>query len=273
MPFAAPSEETGRAATLRAAFPAAALRDVVPALDRLRLIKSPREIALLEEAGRISALAMQEAIAASAPGRFEYEIEAVATARLLANGLRPAYPAIVASGPNGNRWHYEDNDRRLEDGDLVVMDYAGALDHLAIDLTRTWPVSGAPTDLQRRAYTCVLEAEEATIAAIAPGVTRATVQARAEAVFRRHGFDPRYAAIGHYVGLSVHDVGDWTAPFEAGMVLAVEPMIDLPDLHLHVRVEDTVLVTPRGARVLTDAVPRGLDALRALVSGRTRPTR
>jgi Xaa-Pro aminopeptidase len=185
---------------------------------------------------------------------------------MLKHGLQsPAYPAIVASGPNGNQWHYEANGRQTSAGDLVVMDYGGSLDYLTIDITRTWPVSGRFTEAQRKAYDCALEAQKAIIAAIKPGVTRDVVRKIAEDIFRKRGFDPRYAYVGHYVGLSVHDVGDWNAPFAAGMVMAIEPIIDIPDQQLHVRVEDTILVTPTGAEVLTSAVPKEVDDLLALI--------
>ena len=266
-PFAQqPTEDAARAAALRAQYPFYDLVDVTPHLDALRLIKTERELEILAYNGRVSAEAMARAIALSAPGRYEYELEAEATGWMLRHGLQqPAYPAIVGSGPNGNQWHYEDNGRQMDAGDLVVMDYGGSLDHLTMDITRTWPVSGTFTARQRAAYECVLEANKAIIAAIAPGVTRAAVQAIAEGVFAAHGFDPTYAYIGHYVGLSVHDVGDWTAPFEEGMVLAIEPILDLPDEGLHVRVEDTVRVTADGATVLTAGVPKEIDALLALV--------
>jgi Xaa-Pro aminopeptidase len=150
-------------------------------------------------------------------------------------------------------------------GELVVMDYGGSLDYLTVDITRTWPVSGQFTPQQRRAYDTVLEAQKAIIAAIRPGVTRATVRDIAERIFRQRGFDPRYSDVGHYVGLSVHDVGDWSLPFEAGMVMAIEPIIDMPDQQLHVRVEDTIVVTQTGSEVLTSAVPKDVDALLALI--------
>ena len=103
------------------------------------------------------------------------------------------------------------------------------------------------------------------IAAIRPGVTRATISRIAEDIYQRDGFDPAYAYIGHYVGMSVHDVGDWRAPFEAGMVLAIEPIIDLPEQQLHVRIEDTVLVTPGGVTVLTAGVPKDVEGVTRLV--------
>ena len=264
------SEDAQRTAALRDQFPSFTLQDVTPHLDRLRMIKTPREIEILRSNGRVSAEALRRAIEATAPGRFEYELEAEATHWMVRNGLQGvAYPAIVASGPMGNRWHYEDSGRRMNAGELVVMDYAGALDYLTVDITRTWPVSGRFTDAQLKAYRTVLAAQKAIIAAIRPGVTRDAVRMIAEDIYRAQGFDPRYAYVGHYVGLSVHDVGDWSLPFEAGMTLAIEPIIDLPEQQLHIRVEDTILVTPNGAEVLSAAVPKDVNDLLPLIKART----
>ena len=261
-----PTEDAARTTALRTQFPYYQMLDVSPHLDRLRLIKTPREIEILRYNGRISAEAMTRAIQATRPGRFEYELEAEATYWLFKHGLQSwAYPAIVASGPNGNQWHYEDSARRAEAGELIVMDYGGSLDYLTIDITRTWPVSGTFTEAQRKAYVATLETQKAILAAIRPGVTRAAVQKIAEDLMRSHGFDARYAYIGHYVGMSVHDVGDWNLPFEAGMVMAIEPIVDLPEQKLHIRVEDTILVTAAGAEILTGAVPKEVDPLLALL--------
>ncbi len=266
-PFAQhPSEDGFRIAALRTQFPYYEFRDVTPQIDRLRVIKTPREIEILRYNGRISAEAMKRAIQATAVGKYEYELEAEATYWHVRHGMQSAaYPAIVGSGPKGNQWHYEDSGRQLKAGELVVMDYAGALDQLTMDITRTWPVSGTFTEAQRKAYDCVLEAQKAIIAAIKPGVTRDTVAKIAQDIYKRRGFDPAYAYVGHYVGLAVHDVGDWSAPFETGMVLAIEPIIDLPDQQLHVRVEDTVLVTPTGAEILSVGLPKEVDELLALI--------
>jgi Xaa-Pro aminopeptidase len=263
------SEDAARVAMLRAQFPYLEIRDVTPQLDRLRLVKSPREIETMIRNARISAEAMVRAIQVSGPGRFEYELEAEASYWMTRHGVQgAAYPAIVGSGPLANRWHYEDNGRQLQAGELVVMDYGGSLDYTTIDITRTWPVSGRFTDVQLKAYRTVLEAQETMIAAIRPGVTRATVSKIAEDIYRRDGFDPVYAYIGHYVGMSVHDVGDWSLPFQAGMVLALEPIIDLPAQQLHVRIEDTILVTESGAQVLTKDVPKAPEAVARLVGTR-----
>jgi Xaa-Pro aminopeptidase len=266
-PFAQqPTEDAARAAALQTQFPTYALRDVTPHLDRLRLIKSAREIEILRYNGRISAEAMTRAIAASAPDKYEYELEAEATGWMVKHGIQmAAYPAIVGSGPMGNQWHYQDNGRRMNAGELVVMDYAGSLDYLTIDITRTWPVSGRFTDRQRKAYDAVLDTQRAIISSIKPGVTRNAIRRLAQDTMRNHGFDPRNAYSGHYVGLSVHDVGDWSLPFAEGMVLAIEPIIDLPDEQLHVRIEDTVLVTANGTEILSAAAPKEVKELLALV--------
>ncbi len=266
-PFAQqPTEDAARATRIREQFPFYDLKDATPAIDRLRLIKSPREIEILRYNGRISAEAVKRAIEATAPGKFEYELEAEASYWLFKHGMQGwAYPAIVGSGPMGNQWHYEDNGRRMNAGELVVMDYAGSLDYLTMDVTRTWPVSGVFTERQMQAYRNTLEAQKAIIAAIRPGVSRDTVRTAAENIYRKNGFDPRYAYTGHYVGLSVHDVGDWEQTFEAGMVMAIEPIVDLPDEKLHIRVEDTILVTPTGAEVLTGGVAKEVDEVLALI--------
>jgi Xaa-Pro aminopeptidase len=271
-PFAQqPTEDAARATAIRAQYPYFDLLDVTPHLDELRLIKTAREIEVLRRNGRVSAEAMERAIRATAPERFEYELEAEATHWFIRNGLQgAAYPAIVGSGPMGNQWHYESNGRRMKAGELVVMDYGGSLDYLTIDITRTWPVSGRYSDAQLKAYRTALDAQKAIIAAIRPGVTRDVVRKLAEDVYRKNGFDPRYAYVGHYVGLSVHDVGDWTLPFRAGMVMAIEPIVDLPDQQLHVRVEDTVLVTATGAEVLTAGVPKEADEVARLVGAASR---
>ncbi len=270
-PFAQhPTEDALRVAALRERFPYYVMQDVAPHLDRLRLIKTPREIEILRYNGQISAQAIRRAIEATTPGRFEYELEAEATHWMLKHGVQAAaYPAIVGSGPMGNRWHYEDNGRQMTAGDLVVMDYAGSLDYLTMDITRTWPVSGRFSDAQRKAYQAALDAQKAIVAAIRPGVTRATVRNIAEDIFRTQGFNPRYAYVGHYVGLSVHDVGDWSLPFEAGMVLAIEPIIDIPEQQLHIRIEDTILVTPNGAEILSTGLPKEVDELLPLIGSRS----
>ncbi|MGD2122727.1 MAG: Xaa-Pro peptidase family protein [Gemmatimonadota bacterium] len=267
-PFGAfPSEDAWRAKTLKERFPYYDLRDIAPHIDALRMIKTDREIEALKRNGWVSAEAHIRAIGVTRVGGWEYEIEAEATRTMLHYGAEGAgYNAIVGSGPNSNVWHYQDSDRQLQDGDIIVMDYGADMGYLTMDITRTWPASGAFTELQERAYRCVLEAEKAIIAAMVPGVTRQETMAIAEEIFERWGFPNQYpGGAGHFVGMSVHDVGDYDLPLQAGMVIAVEPIIDIPEEDLHIRVEDTVLVTEAGPVILSAHVPKEVDEVLALV--------
>jgi Xaa-Pro aminopeptidase len=269
---AQPSEDAWRAALLRDRCPACELRDVTPALDALRVIKSPLEIELLRRNGRLSAEGVRRAMEITRAGRYEYELAAAATHAVLEGGAESvAYAPVVGSGPNVNVWHYDRSDRRLEDGDLVVMDFGASLGYLTMDITRTFPVSGRFSARQAKAYAAVLEAQKAIIAAMKPGVTRAQTREICREVFARHGFaDQQPAGAGHFVGLAVHDVGDREAPLAAGMVIAVEPIIDIPSEQLHIRVEDTVLVTAQGAEILSVGLPKEAAEVEALTGSRGR---
>jgi Xaa-Pro aminopeptidase len=267
-PFGAqPSEDAWRVETIRSRHPYYELRDVTPHVDALRVIKSPREIEILKANGRVSAEAITRAIEVTRPGRFEYELEAEATYHLFRNGVQGnGYPAIVGTGPNVNIWHYQDNGRRMEAGDLVVMDYGGSLDYQVVDITRTWPVSGRFDDLQLRAYQCALETQKAIIAAMRPGATREQTREISRTIYKKWGFeDQRPASAGHFVGMSVHDVGNYAEPFRPGMVIAVEPIIEIAARQLHVRIEDTVLITEGDPLVLSAAVPKEVDQVLALM--------
>jgi Xaa-Pro aminopeptidase len=270
-PFGAhPSEDAWRAETLRERFPYYRLEDITPHVDPLRMIKTPREIEALRRNGWVSAEAHIRAIEVTRVGGWEYEIEAEATRTMLEYGAEGAgYPAIVGAGPNGNVWHYQANSRQLQDGDVIVMDYGASMGYLTIDITRTWPASGEFTELQERAYLCTLQAEKAIIAAMRPGVTRQETQEIAAAIFEECGFPNQYpGGAGHFVGMSVHDVGDYSLPLQPGMVIAVEPIIEFPEEDFHIRIEDTVLITETGHEVLTAHVPKELDEVLALVGRR-----
>jgi Xaa-Pro aminopeptidase len=267
---AQPSEDAWRARMFGERHPYYELRDLSPVLDAMRMIKRPLEIEALRRNGRVSAAAVQAAIEATAPGRFEYELEAEATYTMIGNGAdHAAYAAIVGSGPNVTVWHYNDNGRRLESGDLVVMDYGASFGYQTMDITRTWPVSGTFSELQEKAYRAVLEAQKAVIAAMKPGVARERTHEIAREIVERWGFDPRHAhGAGHFVGMGVHDVGDYDLPLQAGMVIAVEPIIEIPEENLHIRIEDTVLITEDGAEVLSAGVPKEVDEMLKLVGRR-----
>jgi Xaa-Pro aminopeptidase len=267
-----PTEDAWRVEMLRQRYPYYELEDISPHIDQLRMIKSPREIEALRRNGRVSAEAHRRAIEVTRVGGYEYEIEAEATHIMLKYGAEGAgYPAIVGSGPNVNVWHYQDNSRQLEDGDLVVMDYGASMGYLTVDITRTWPASGKFDELQEKAYRSVLEAQKAIIAAMKPGVTREETREICRKVYEKWGFsDQRPSGAGHFVGMSVHDVGDYRRPLEPGMVIAVEPIIEIKERQLHIRIEDTVLVTEDEPEVLTKHVPKEVDELLALVGTRAK---
>jgi Xaa-Pro aminopeptidase len=245
--------------------------DLSRVLDRMRWIKSPYEITRMREAGKIGAEAVARAIEGTRPGQFEYELEADANWVVRKGGARLAFRPIVASGANGVIWHYTANERRMEAGETVYMDYGADVDYYTSDITRTWPVSGTFTPEQAKMYRCILEARDAIIAVMKGGVTLGQMQDAAERVYDRHGYRQQFLALGRYVGhpvgISVHDPGGMTpnTVLDAGVVWNVEPIIEFRDRRIHLRLEDTILVTATGAENLTAAVPSSIEAVQALV--------
>ena len=182
-----------------------------------------------------------------------------------ATGL--SYSSIVGSGPNGAVLHWDKNSRILRDGDLVVVDAAADYGRYASDVTRTYPVSGHFTAEQAKVYRAVYQAQEDVFAAIKPGVTMADLQHVAEESLRRAGYLADFIhGFGHFVGLDVHDAGDQERPIPVGAVFTVEPGVYLPAKGFGVRIEDEVLVTDGGYRLLTKALPRKLEDVEAWVA-------
>jgi Xaa-Pro aminopeptidase len=223
-----------------------------PLLDEMRWIKSPYEIELIRKSSEIGAEGVKEAMKGTRPGMYEYEIEAAARFVYTKRGARgDAFRPIVASGPNTMILHYSANNRQMMDGDVVYMDYGADYEYYTSDITRTWPVSGRFTSEQEKMYLCILEARDAIIAAMKPGVTIKQLQDAAEVVYKKHGFLKEFQAVGRYtghtIGISVHDVSpaDRDRPLEAG-----------------------VLVTPTGAVNMTAGVPAALDEVYALIRQR-----
>jgi Xaa-Pro aminopeptidase len=243
--------------------------DVNPILDELRWVKTPYEIERMRKAGQIAAEAMREAMKGMKPGMFEYEIEAAARFIQTKRGARgDAFTPIVASGPNTVIYHYTKNNRQMQAGEIVYMDYGADYDYYTSDITRTWAVSGRFTEEQEKWYRCILEARNTIIAAMKPGVSVRDLQRAVEPIYQKHGFlqdfinGGRY--VGHFVGISVHDPGDETKPFVPGVVFNVEPVIEFSDRKIHMRLEDTVLITSSGTENLTVGAPVEIEELYAL---------
>jgi len=263
------SLDNDRILKLKERYPFFEFKDITPHIDALRMIKSAEEIEVLRRNGKISAEAVKQAMLASRPGVFEYEIEAAAMQVVLRGGAKgPAYPPIVGSGPNTCVLHYEKNARKTAAGDLVLMDFGADLDQLCMDITRTWPVSGKFTQEQREVYQVVLEVEKACIGAYKPGATAADVQKHVEDVLKKKGLDGHglRGGFGHFVGMCVHDVGMRVQALQEGMVFAIEPALYYPEKNIGIRVEDTVLITKDGCEVLTKNVPKEIDEVENLIT-------
>ena len=256
---------------LREIFPSAEAVDINPMISRMRLIKSPYEIERMRRAGQIGAEGMKEAIRVTRPGMFEYELEASIRYIYTKMGSPGGFTPIVASGPNMVVWHYQQNSRKMEAGDLVLIDAGADSDYYASDITRTWPISGKFTPEQEKMYRCVLEARDAIIAVMKPGVTIKAMQDAGEEIYKRYGYQKEFQDlgryVGHWVGLSVHDVGSMApaTALEARSVFNVEPILEIPARKIHIRLEDTILVTATGAENMTAGVPVKVDELSALM--------
>jgi Xaa-Pro aminopeptidase len=248
---------------IREEFPLLTLKDPAPALARMRAVKSPAELRLLRRAIDITCQAQREALQQARSGMAEFEVQAVVEYRFTSEGARrPGYASIVGSGPNSCVLHYDASSGTLRDGDLLLMDVGAEYGRYTADVTRTIPVSGRFSEEQRKIYDVVLKAQKAAIAVIRPGVPFSEVDKTARRVIEEAGYGPYFIhGTSHFLGLDVHDAGDTSAALQAGMVLTVEPGIYLPEKQIGIRIEDDVLVTPRGAEILSDCAPRDPGAV------------
>jgi Xaa-Pro aminopeptidase len=263
--------------SLTSRFPQLEVRDLSPILDRLRLIKSAAEVALLRRAAQLCGRGIVEAMRATAPGVMEYQLAAIAHFVFAHGGAQgDGYQPIVASGENAWYGHYSANNCALRAGDLVLMDYAPDYNYYTSDIGRMWPVDGTYRPWQRELYGFMLEYHARLLRRIRPSVTATAilqeVAGEMEDVIARTAFSkPIYEQaarralsfaghLSHPVGMAVHDVGDYRSDvLMPGLVFAVDPMIWVPEERLYVRVEDTVVVTADGIENLTGFVPHALD--------------
>lgn len=269
-------------------------------IHELRLYKSRTETKTMRRAAEIAAEGHRQAMLACRPGMYEYQIEAVLNHSFTQAGSRaPAYPAIVGGGVNGCILHYRENDCVLQDGDLLLIDAGAELDCYASDITRTFPINGEFTDLQREVYEVVLESQLAAIAQCMAGnhwddphqaavkvLTRGLVnlgllKGRVPSLVKQAAYKPYYMhRTGHWLGMDVHDVGDYKVGgawrlLEPGMVLTVEPGLyfipgtkGLPKrlAGIGIRIEDDVLVTRGEPDVLSRAAPKAVADIEALMA-------
>ena len=244
------------------------LKDQHHLLAKLRVVKSPAEIALLRKAIASSAEGHRAAMAVAKAGLAEYVIKDAAEAAMRKAGMRHvAYESITGSGPNGAVLHYPKDDRILRQGDLVVADIGAEAEMYAADVTRTFPVGGTFTAEQRAVYNAVLKAQLAGIAKAKAGVSIRDIQKVVSDSIRESGYyDALPHTCCHFIGLEVHDVGELGAPLPEGAVLTVEPGIYLPERGFGVRIEDDILITKTGAEVLSQGLPRTADEIEKMMA-------
>ncbi len=268
-------------------------------LDDMRLYKSRAEQTRLRRAARIAVDAHRRAMRFAAPGRMEYEVMAELLHEFRRHNADPSYHPIVASGANACVLHYRHNDQRLREGDLLLLDAGCEYEYYASDITRTFPVGGRFTPAQRAVYDVVLEAQLAAIDKVRPGnqwndpheeavrvITQGLVrlgllEGPVARLLKREAYAPFFGhRTGHWLGIDVHDVGDYKVGgewrvLEPGMALTVEPGIYIrPSAqvprefwNIGVRIEDDLLVTSGGADVLTAALGKTAEAVERLVQG------
>ncbi|RUR13516.1 Xaa-Pro aminopeptidase [Legionella sp. km772] len=275
------------------------LNDLQPLLGEMRLFKSEAEIALMRRAAAISVEAHKRAMRVCTKVHHEYELEAELIYVFSQQGCRSvAYDPIVGGGENACILHYTDNNKPLRSGDLVLIDAGGEYENYAADITRTFPINGQFTKEQAAIYELVLQAQQAGIAAIKPGLAWNSVQVtmiriltaglcdlgilhgEVDELIAKEAYKPFYMHnSGHWLGLDVHDAGQYKInnewrPLEAGMVLTVEPGLyiskDIPNVDkcwwdIGVRIEDDILVTPTGHEVLSAGLPVAIAEIEALM--------
>ena len=285
-------------------------KDLSPIVERMRLVKDSHEVAAMRRAAEISGKGMVEGMRALHPGMNDRELAGLMEYVWKREGSpRSSFPPIVSSGPNAMtffsllRENYNAVDREMKAGELVFADY-GAAEYMTYttDLCRTWPVSGRFTADQRKYYDIVLEAQEAAIAAIRPGVMMLDVIKAAARVFSRHGLEPyediatmgpdrvwgimpspthylrrdagivRYNSfgrgvrdLGHHIGLEVQDSRDYSRPLAAGMVVTIEPKIYIPEKDIAIMIEDMILVTEGGHENLSAATPKRAEEIERIM--------
>ena len=270
-------------------------------LHDLRLFKSRAEVGEIRKAVKASVAAHRRAMEICRPGLYEYQLEAELIHQFTVNGARStAYPPIVGGGANGCILHYTENSDELQDGDLVLIDAGGEVDCYAADITRTFPVNGRYSPAQKALYEVVLSAQLAAIDKMKPGnhwnePHEAAVKALTKGLIKlglikgslaRSIKDGAYKTFymhrtGHWLGLDVHDVGDYKVhgewrELEPGMVMTVEPGLYVAAgskgvarkwWNIGIRIEDDVLITKEGNEVLSRALPKSTEEIEALMTG------
>lgn len=250
---------------LKAHFPAVQMKNVYPIFAKMREIKEDYEIEKIQQAIDITIKGIEQMMKQAKAGMMEYEIEAYFDFVLKQNGVfQKAFQTIAASGKNGTILHYVNNNGKTKQGDLILFDVGAQKDWYNGDISRTFPVSGKFTQKQKQIYNIVLQGQKKVIDAIRPGVAFASLNA----LLKEHYFEQLqkiglvqtmqdvskyyYHGVSHYLGAETHDIGRYQAEYlKPNMVLTVEPGLYIEQWEMGIRIEDDVLVTEDGCRVLS----------------------
>src|SRR5215469_9622794 len=267
---------------LQLATPQAKLKDIRAQIAAMRQIKSPGELAFLKRAIDLSLDAHLEAMKMMRPGLYEYAVGAkMVEVHALGGSEAEGYAPIVGAGPNSTALHYDKLSRKIEDGDIVVLDVGAQYSGYSADITRTVPANGKFTPRQREIYDIVLGAQNAALAAIKPGAHFFCKDKKdgllniAYDYINSHGKDrqgkplgPYFIhGLGHNIGLNVHDPGEYCGPLRPGMVVTIEPGIYIPEENLGVRIEDDILITETGYKFLSERLPRNPEEIERIMAG------
>jgi len=238
--------------------------DLAPLVHHMRRYKSEHEVNQIYAAVQVTNLAHEAVREAIEPGRIEYEMQAVIESVFTQSGCSSAFPSIVATGKNTTVLHYTKRDQELKDGDLVIVDIGAQYNYYAADITRTYPVSGTFTDRQKEVYDAVLKTQSYIESIAKPGMfiknekeQEKSLHHRALKFLEEKGLSEyMYHGIGHFLGLDVHDVGDYTVPLAPGDVFTIEPGVYIPKENLGVRIEDDYVMTDNGVICLSYQLPK-----------------
>ena len=265
---------------LQVAAPQDKLKDVRQIIYSLREIKSPGEIAFLTRAIDLSVDSHLEAMKMMRPGLYEYQVAAkMMEVHAMGGSEAEGYAPIVGAGPNSVALHYDKLSRKVEDGDIVVLDVGAQYAGYSADITRTLPANGKFTPRQREIYDIVLGAQNAALAGLKPGINLCkkgdkSVYKISYEYINSHGKDRHGKSLGQYyihglghdIGLDVHDPGQYCEPLQPGMVVTMEPGIYIPEENLGVRIEDDVLITSDGYKLLSEKLPRNADEIEKIMA-------
>jgi Xaa-Pro aminopeptidase len=244
------------------------VRDASPIVHEMRRSKDAIEVRAIERAAEVTAEALEAVMQTLRPGMREHEAEAEIARVYRSHGATHAFDPIVACGANALVLHYVDNSGTIEAGRLLLIDTGACLDGYRADVTRTVPVGGRFGKREREIYEVTLRAQEEAIALCRPGALLGDLHARAFEVIAEAGFGDFFVhGLGHHLGLDTHDVGDPHRPLEPGAVITIEPGIYVGDEGIGVRIEDDVLITKEGHRVLTRQIPKTVAEIEQRMAG------